>query len=143
MNTIKHFLLITCLSAGLPILAADPAPGFPTNEAPNAPVTIIQTSPGQPPLAPTEAPEAATPALVADSLTNAVAETNALTGTNAIATGSPAVPPVVVENGTNGLRLNFHNAPLNLVLDYLSDAAGFVINKETDVRGTVDIQGKG
>ena len=54
----------------------------------------------------------------------------------------PAVPPVVVENGTNGLRLNFHNAPLNLVLDYLSDAAGFVINKEADVRGTVDVQGK-
>ena len=52
------------------------------------------------------------------------------------------MPPVVVENGTNGLRLNFHNAPLNLVLDYLSDAAGFVINKETDVRGTVDVQGK-
>jgi len=143
MKTIKHFLLITCLSAGLPILAADPAPGFPTNEAPNAPVTTIQTSPGQPPLAPTEAPEAATPALVADSLTNAVAETNAVTGTNAIAAAGPAVPPVVVENGTNGLRLNFHNAPLNLVLDYLSDAAGFVINKETDVRGTVDIQGKG
>jgi general secretion pathway protein D len=40
------------------------------------------------------------------------------------------------------LRLNFHNAPLNLVLDYLSDAAGFVINKETDVRGTLDVQGK-
>jgi general secretion pathway protein D len=76
-------------------------------------------------------------------VTNAVAETNALTGTNAIAAAGPVVPPVVVENGTNGLRLNFHNAPLNLVLDYLSDAAGFVINKETDVRGTVDIQGKG
>ena len=143
MNTIKHFLLITCLSAGLPTLAADPAPGFPTNEAPNAPVTTIQTSPGQPPPAPTEAPQAATPAQVADLVTNAVAETNALTGTNAIAAAGPAVPPVVVENGTNGLRLNFHNAPLNLVLDYLSDAAGFVINKETDVRGTVDIQGKG
>ena len=56
----------------------------------------------------------------------------------------PALPyrPVVVENGTNGLRMNFHNAPLNLVLDYLSDAAGFVINKETDVRGTVNVQGK-
>jgi general secretion pathway protein D len=63
-------------------------------------------------------------------------------GTNALADANPAVPPVVVENGTNGLRLNFHGAPLNLVLDYLSDAAGFVINKETDVRGTVDVQGK-
>lgn len=54
----------------------------------------------------------------------------------------PVEPPVVVEDGTNGLRLNFHNAPLNLVLDYLSDAAGFVINREAEVRGTVDIQGK-
>ena len=47
--------------------------------------------------------------------------------------------PVVVENGANGLRLNFRGAPLNLVLDYLSDAAGFIINKETDVRGTVEV----
>ena len=142
MNTIKHFLLITCLSAGLPTLAADPSSGSPTNEAPNAPVTTIQTSPGQTPLAPTYAPEAATPAQVADLVTNAVAGTNAVTGTNATAAASPALPPVVVENGTNGLRMNFNKAPLNLVLDYLSDAAGFVINKETDVRGTVDVQGK-
>jgi general secretion pathway protein D len=68
--------------------------------------------------------------------------TNTVAGTNAVADAIPAVPPVVVENSTNGVRLNFHNAPLNLVLDYLSDAAGFVINKETDVRGTVDVQGK-
>jgi type II secretory pathway component GspD/PulD (secretin) len=46
------------------------------------------------------------------------------------------------ENGTNGLRLNFRGAPLNLVLDYLSDAAGFIINKETEVRGTVDVWSK-
>jgi type II secretory pathway component GspD/PulD (secretin) len=147
MKTIKHFLLITCLSAGLPTLAADSAPGAPTNEAPSAPATAIQPGLGQPPPAPTEAPEAATnsaatAALDSDLVTNAVADTNAVTGTNAIAAASPVVLPVVVENGTNGLRLNFHNAPLNLVLDYLSDAAGFVINKEADVRGTVDILGK-
>jgi len=47
------------------------------------------------------------------------------------------------ENNTNGLlQLNFRAAPLNLVLDYLSDAAGFIINKETDVRGTVDAWSK-
>jgi general secretion pathway protein D len=73
---------------------------------------------------------------------DAVNSTNVVAGTNAIAAANPAEPPVVVETGTNGLRLNFHNAPLNLVLDYLSDAAGFVINKEVDVRGTVDVQGK-
>ncbi|MGO8928745.1 MAG: secretin N-terminal domain-containing protein [Limisphaerales bacterium] len=150
MNTIKHFLLIACLSAGIPILAAEPVPAAPTKEAPSAPAKTIQTSPGQPPPAPTEAGEAATnavaapatPDLDADLVTNAVAGTNAVTGTNAIAAAGPAMPPVVVGNGTNGLRINFHNARLNLVLDYLSDAAGFVIDKEADVRGTVDVQGK-
>jgi len=144
MKTIKHFLLITCLSAGLPALAADPAPGSPTNEAPRAPATTIQTNTDQPPPVPAEAPEAAantlaTPAataLAADLVTNAVSGSNAVTGTNA------AAPTVVVENGTNGLRLNFRGAPLGLVLDYLSDAAGFIINKEVDVRGTVEVWSK-
>jgi type II secretory pathway component GspD/PulD (secretin) len=144
MKTIKHFLLITCLSAGLPALAADPAPGSPINEAPRAPATTIQTNTDQPPPVPTEAPEAAastlaTPAataLAADLVTNAVSGSNSVTGTNASA------PTVVVENGTNGLRLNFRGAPLGLVLDYLSDAAGFIINKEVDVRGTVEVWSK-
>lgn len=43
---------------------------------------------------------------------------------------------------TNELRMNFRGAPLNLVLDYLSEAAGFIINKETEVRGTVDVWSK-
>ena len=60
MNTINHFLLITCLSTGIPILAAEPTPGAPTNEAPSAPATAIQPSTGQPQPAPTAAPEAAT-----------------------------------------------------------------------------------
>jgi general secretion pathway protein D len=133
MRTINHFLLMACLSTGLPILAAEPTVGSPANESPHAPATMIQSSTGQLPPAPAAAP-------VLDLATNSVAGTNAVLGTNVMAV--PAVPPVVVENGTNGLRLNFHNAPLNLVLDYLSDAAGFVINKETEVRGTVDVQGK-
>jgi general secretion pathway protein D len=51
-----------------------------------------------------------------------------------------ATPAVVTgENGTNGLRLNFRGAPLDAVLEYLSDAAGFIIVKEARVRGTVDV----
>lgn len=46
------------------------------------------------------------------------------------------------EYGTDGLRMNFHGAPLNLVLNYLSDAAGFVINKQTDIRGSVEVWSK-
>jgi len=43
---------------------------------------------------------------------------------------------------TNLLTMNFRGAPLSLVLDYLSDAAGFIINKEADVKGTVDLWSK-
>ncbi|MCX6914859.1 MAG: hypothetical protein NT167_17715 [Verrucomicrobia bacterium] len=142
MKIIHHLLLVACLATEMPVLAAEPTP--------SAPATTIQTNTDQPPLATTATPEAATnaatttlvPAPVPDLATNSVAGTNAVSGTNAVATANPAAPPVVMEFGTNGLRLNIHNAPLNLVLDYLSDAAGFVINKETEVRGTVDLQGK-
>lgn len=62
-------------------------------------------------------------------------------------TASPAdtnsvLAAVPSQNGSTGLRLNFRGAPLNLVLDYMSDAAGFIINKEGEVRGTVDVWSK-
>ena len=43
--------------------------------------------------------------------------------------------------GTNAdeLRLNFRNAPLELVLNYLSDAAGFIIVLDTRVNGNVSV----
>jgi general secretion pathway protein D len=54
---------------------------------------------------------------------------------------SQFMPPTnqVVADGEKGLRLNFRNAPLEMVLNYLSDAAGFVIVPEVDVRGRVDV----
>src|ERR1035437_8119934 len=127
MKTIHHLLLIACLSAGIPILAAEPTPGALTNQAPGTPATVIQPSTGEPTPAPTPAWQDAA---------------NAPAGTNALAAPHPAAPTIVVENSTNGMRLNFHGAPLSLVLDYLSDAAGFIINKETDVRGTVEVWSK-
>jgi general secretion pathway protein D len=48
-------------------------------------------------------------------------------------------PDHVVAESEKGLRLNFRNAPLEMVLNYLSDAAGFVIVPEVDVRGKVDV----
>jgi general secretion pathway protein D len=41
-----------------------------------------------------------------------------------------------------GLQLNFRGAPLDLLLDYLSDAGGFVINKQAEVHGTFDVWSK-
>src|ERR1041385_596014 len=38
-----------------------------------------------------------------------------------------------------GLRLNFRGVPLEMVLNYLSDAAGFIIVLETKVEGKVDV----
>jgi type II secretory pathway component GspD/PulD (secretin) len=150
MKTIPSFLLIACLCAGTPLLAAEPAPGVPANEPPSPAATTIPVpadlqSPVPAPAAETATDATATPAEAApasDLAANAIAGTDTATSTNAVAAPDTALPPVTVENGTNGLRLNFRGAPLSLVLDYLSDAAGFIINKETDVRGTVEVWSK-
>ena len=47
-------------------------------------------------------------------------------------------PAVAVADGEKGLRMNFRGVPLEMVLDYLSDAAGFIIVLETEVKGKVD-----
>ena len=53
-----------------------------------------------------------------------------------LATNAPAMTST---GGTNGLRLNFSNVPLELVLKYLSDAAGFHIVMDTQVKGSVTV----
>jgi type II secretory pathway component GspD/PulD (secretin) len=45
----------------------------------------------------------------------------------------------VVGEGEKGLRLNFRGVPLEMVLNYLSDAAGFTIVSKVDVKGKVDV----
>jgi general secretion pathway protein D len=45
-----------------------------------------------------------------------------------------ADPPAEAE-----LRLNFRNARLDQILEYLSEAAGFTILLETEVKGTIDV----
>lgn len=49
-----------------------------------------------------------------------------------------AAAPAPSENG-EGLRLNFRGAPLESVLNYLSEAAGFIIVLDTQPRGKVDV----
>ena len=56
---------------------------------------------------------------------------------------SAFVPPEqVMGTNSNDLNLNFNRAPLDMVLNYLSDAAGFIIVQDTRVNGTVTIVGK-
>ena len=58
------------------------------------------------------------------------------------ATDLAAAVPAVSSASTpdpNALRLHFRGAPLESVLDYLSDAAGFIIVLDTQVHGRVDL----
>ncbi len=60
---------------------------------------------------------------------------------------APAVAPAVAAEGqpsqspapADKIILNFRNAPVDAVLDHLSQAAGFVIVKDVPVSGTVDV----
>ena len=61
---------------------------------------------------------------------------------SAVATNVATVV-ITANNCTNGVRLDFRGASLNQVLESLSEAAGFIINNETEVRGTVEMWSKG
>ncbi len=92
----------------------------------SAPAT--NTPPPTPSVAPppaTETPAAAAPA---------IAPPPADTDTNA----APAMPAPDLTS-TNGLRLNFRGVPLDMVLNYLSEAAGFIIVLDAQPRGKVDV----
>ncbi|MGH8022079.1 MAG: secretin N-terminal domain-containing protein [Limisphaerales bacterium] len=54
---------------------------------------------------------------------------------------SAFAPPAESVTGFNPdqLRLNFDNVPLDMVLNYLSDAAGFIIVMDTQVHGNVSV----
>lgn len=72
----------------------------------------------------------------ADTNSSAPAAASA-TETNAAAL---APNPAAELSGTNGVVLNFHEAPLNLVLDYLSKKAGYIISSDEDLRERVTLE---
>jgi len=57
------------------------------------------------------------------------------------ATPTPPKEPVkrVTSETEKGLRLNFRGVPLEMVLDYFAEAAGFIIVPKVDIRGRVDV----
>jgi type II secretory pathway component GspD/PulD (secretin) len=103
----------------------------------------VTNPPGAPAVAATDA-TAATPATT--TATNAASPSDAKTNPEPAPAASANVPSTnadaetLVDYGTNGLRPNFHGAPLDIVLKYMAKAAGFVINPKTDnLHGTVDL----
>lgn len=77
----------------------------------------------------TNAPGATPEAVTAEAVPDAPPAVAAESATNA---------PVLLANGEPGLRLNFRGASLDLVLNYLSEAAGFIIVLDTKVSGKID-----
>ena len=57
---------------------------------------------------------------------------------------APVTPPKlpvkrVTSETEKGMRLNFRGVPLEMVLDYFAEAAGFIIVPKVDIRGRVDV----
>ena len=64
---------------------------------------------------------------------------NAINSTPVGDPGNFTPPTGAGTNGTDGLILNFRDAQIDQVLNYLSDAAGFIIELDTRVSGTVSV----
>jgi general secretion pathway protein D len=109
MKTNMTFLLVAVLTAGI----------FASRAQTNSVAKAITSSAATANLA--SAPEA----------TATTAAGNSESEASAVSAANPADP--------DALRLHFRGAPLESVLDYLSDAAGFIIVLDTQVRGRVDI----
>ncbi len=125
MKTTTTFLLVAVLAAGiLRSFAQTSATPLPSAAAP-ADATAQAPSP-------TAAPEA-----VAAAQPTPAAAPEAVTAHSMNALAVPV--PAPGDSNTNELRLNFHGVPLDMVLSYLSDAAGFIIVLDTQVRGNVDV----
>lgn len=82
-------------------------------------------------------PVAPAPASTGSTPVPAVVAEPSAPGTDAAAVTTNAV--TVVTNGEAGLRLNFRGASLDQVLNYLSEAAGFIIVLDTKVSGKIDV----
>jgi len=125
MKTSHPFLVLAGVCSGLLLMAAEPPPG--------APAVSTKATLAAAPL-PAEAGAPSTNAAPAVAPGDAAAPAGGATNSE---------PPITVQDGAGGLLFNFHGAPLSLVLDYMSDAAGFIINNQADsLRGSVEVWSK-
>jgi type II secretory pathway component GspD/PulD (secretin) len=151
MKTTSTLLLAAGLIAIMPVLAAEPSsqlarPGDPPAQpATNAPAPAAPAAPVALP-APENPTNAATLAATNTPPVGEAGATNAapLAATNAASVAEAGVTNAAALASTNApsdglLRLNFRGVPLDMVLNYLSEAAGFIIVLDTDVRGRVDV----
>ena len=133
--------LMTAGAAGLLVCAsAQPAPE--ANGGTNAPTA--ESTPAPPDM--DAAPEAAVAAANTSAPEDKPAKDPVVILPGAATDDDGSIPSdfnapaeVVGTNNPDELRLNFRNAPLDMVLNYLSDAAGFIIVLDTPVNGNVSV----
>ena len=154
-TSMKYFLAAICFAGLLATARAQTPPdNGNANPAPDqvAPETPPAASPPEAGGAQTAAPDAApspealaaaVAAVESAAAASKPAESTAILPTEALGSSHAAVnsdftPPLTGTNA-NALLMNFRNAPLDMVLNYLSDAAGFIIVLDTQVRGNVRV----
>ncbi len=137
-------LLATAVAQPQPDNGPQPTPPLPPPADASNPPVVTPDAPDTP-----AAPDAVAAAVAAVLAAQGETPTNNAPGGTVIlptevlgssrdAVKSEFVPPVTGTN-VNELRMNFRNAPLEMVLNYLSDAAGFIIVLDTPVRGNVSV----
>jgi type II secretory pathway component GspD/PulD (secretin) len=133
---IRRTLVTLCVSGLLMSAAAQTAPGGTPDD------NSAAVAPAPPP------PETIVPPPDEGAMNEqSAAPTTGVQPTTAEKPAAAVIPTVVQDStlaptiGTNfdELRLNFRNAPLEMVLNYLSEAAGFIIVMDTQVRGNVSV----
>ena len=160
----KLFLNLVAAGAAGWLISASAQPVSGNNDDTNVPAATAEQapSPGGDAMPGDTAPDAGSPPPEAVAAAAAAAADDA-TATAPAPTGKKIPDPTVIlpkadkatdesvvsdfnapeqSSGTNNpdeLRLNFRNAPLEMVLSYLSDAAGFIIVLDTHVNGNVSV----
>lgn len=134
--------IIAVCAAGLIVPAvAQTSTNETSNDRGNPPMEQSDESPPDLSAGQTEAGEAPAPAQNGSSPpVHIITPAPFAPSASATPTQSAFAPPSAATGANpDELRLNFNNVPLDMVLNYLSDAAGFVIIMDTQVHGNVSV----
>ncbi|MGO8679108.1 MAG: secretin N-terminal domain-containing protein [Limisphaerales bacterium] len=135
MKTSYPFLVLAGLCSGAVLMAAEPPPAAPALLKGGA--TALTNGPTLRTNQQTQAQEAV------PASTNAPPGEAADAAAASAAAATNSAPKISVEDGSDGIMFNFHGAPLSLVLESMSDAAGFIINNQAEsLSGKVEIWSK-
>jgi type II secretory pathway component GspD/PulD (secretin) len=135
MKTSYPFLVLAGLCSGAVLMAAEPPPAAPAVLKEGA--TALTNGPTLRTNQQTQAQEAV------PASTNAPAGAAAADAAASAADATNSAPKISIEDASGGIMFNFHGAPLSLVLESMSDAAGFIINNQAEsLSGKVEIWSK-